>query len=114
MHDLPKAKPRMTQRDKWQQRPSVCAYRLWKDRLAWEVRRTGGLLEGVSWVELIFYLPKPAHALPSDRHTTKPDLDNLVKGALDALTHKDQTISRIFAEKRYDDGAGCRLELRWG
>lgn len=67
---------------------------------------TGQLLQGPLAVQVEFVLPRPA-SLPKrvKDHTKRPDLDKLVRGACDALTHvlwqDDAQIVVLGATKRY-------------
>lgn len=82
--------------------------------------------DGPVGVMLIFAMPRPkshwakggvpkagAPKLP----TGKPDLDNLAKGVLDALTtmgvwRDDDQVVTLDATKRYDDGFGPGCDIR--
>lgn len=84
----PLAKPRQSQRDKWMRRGCVIKYRAYAD----EVRRRiePAVLYGLPSV--IFVLPFPASKTSRFKldnagkpHENKPDLDNLIKGLMDAL-----------------------------
>src|SRR5262245_57443372 len=103
----PVAKPRMSQRDKWAERPCVLRYRAYCDRLR---------LARVKLPEpckVVFFLPMPKswgkgkRALMLGRlHKQRPDVDNLLKGLLDALYGDDSHVASIWAEKRWaHDGA---------
>ena len=90
-HITPVAKPRMTQRDKWKKRPSVMKYRAFKD----EIRAAGiELEESNQHVTFIIPMPKSwskkkrleSHGMP---HKQRPDIDNLQKALLDAVTSED-------------------------
>lgn len=76
------------------------------------------LWEGAVSVEARFVLPRPASVSQSKRPlpTTKPDLDKLVRAAIDALTgivwRDDCQVTTIVTTKRYDDGAVPGLKLR--
>ena len=87
----PVAKPRMTQSDKWKQRPCVMKYWQFCD----EVRATGVELPE-SGAAVIFVLPMPVSWSKKKRdtfngtaHQTKPDLDNLLKALSDAVHKED-------------------------
>ncbi len=88
---VPVSKPRMTQRDKWRQRPSVMKYRAFKD----EIRAAGiELLESGQHVTFIIPMPKSWNEkkrLEHDGkpHKQRPDIDNLQKALLDAVTSED-------------------------
>jgi len=100
---VPVAKPRMTRRDRWRRRPGVLAYRAYCDEL--RLRRV--------WVPecgacVTFVLPMPRSWSQARRrqqvdqpHRCKPDLDNLVKGLLDALYEDDSCVHDLCARKRW-------------
>jgi Holliday junction resolvase RusA-like endonuclease len=101
----PVAKPRMTRRDKWAVRPSVARYRAYADALRAEHSRE---LQGT--VSLVFHIPMPKSwsrskrdAMCGEPHRSKPDVDNLIKGVLDALLPDDRVVWRVTAEKRWAD-----------
>lgn len=52
------------------------------------------------------YSKKQRAAMHLQKHKKKPDIDNLIKSVLDAITDRDQEISDIFAQKRWIDGPG--------
>ena len=99
----PIAKPRMTRRDKWQERPCVMRYRAFAD----EVRRQADQpLPDV--LRVTFWLPMPKSwskkrrkEMANQVHQQKPDLDNLCKALMDALSKDDAHVYRIEAEKRW-------------
>lgn len=68
-------------------------------------------LEGPVEVELVFYLPRPKSAPRRVMHPAKkPDLDKLVRAALDALTaagawRDDGQVINVRAAKRFAGGA---------
>jgi len=83
----PVGKPRMTRRDRWKKRPCVERYFAFRDLVA---------LHGVHLPEygakIVFGLPMPASwpkkkrlSLASQPHLQKPDVDNLLKGLMDAV-----------------------------
>lgn len=82
------AKPRMTQRDKWQKRPAVVRYSVWKDTmrlfLATEIIPRS--------YHLVCFFPMPKswsvkrkNELRGRPHEQKPDRDNVDKAWLDML-----------------------------
>jgi Holliday junction resolvase RusA-like endonuclease len=102
----------MTQRDTWKQRPSVLRYRAWCDLLrgtiGWRGKRT---LTHPVRLSLECHLPCPASwsfgqrvERTGDPHTAKPDLDNLVKGVMDALLDNDAYVTEIHATKYWTMG----------
>ena len=103
----PVAKPRMTQRDKWKKRPSVIRYRGFKDACAKH------MVYLPQPCRVVFYLPMPkswpmwkCEELENAPHRQKPDLDNLLKGLMDAVMKDDSGVWSICAEKRWDSGTG--------
>lgn len=112
----PVGKPRQTQSDKWKQRPCVMRYRAWADKA--RAAAPSDLTSQPLSVKAAFWLPMPKSwrkpyrdALRGNSHRHKPDIDNLVKSALDALFKRDECAAILFAEKRWDDGHGPRIEL---
>lgn len=107
----PMGKPRMTQRDRWQQRPSVMRYRAFKDALREQI----GDFVLPQQFRVVFRLPVfPSWSKSKKKrfigqpHQQTPDVDNMVKALLDALMVEDKTVWRVDAEKRWcaeDEGA---------
>jgi Holliday junction resolvase RusA-like endonuclease len=104
----PMGKPRMTQRDRWAQRPAVTRYHRFCDelRLAYPEQLPERLY-------LEFHIPmapswsKNKRALHlSQPHKQKPDIDNLCKAVLDALAKDDSYIHDIRAKKFWTDSPG--------
>jgi Holliday junction resolvase RusA-like endonuclease len=115
----PVGKPRMTQRDKWQQRHRVVRYRAWADavRLAASLSSEKVPNEPVS-VFARAYLPIPKSAtkrreqeLKGQNHRQKPDADNILKALTDSLFKRDEGICEMHIQKFWDDGAGPRVEI---
>jgi Holliday junction resolvase RusA-like endonuclease len=93
----PVAKPRMTQSDRWRQRPAVMRYWAFKDCLQCEAERAGFEL-GPAF-EVTFHLPMPQswskakkQRMNGQPHQGRPDLDNLCKGAIDCLLPNDDSV----------------------
>lgn len=112
----PLGKPRMTQRDKWKQRPCVMRYRSWADmaRLyAGRLPEPGAVLR-LDWTA--YFEPPPSWAKRKRAeaigtlHQSKPDRDNIDKAILDALFRSDSAIAWGTIEKRW--GSPARLEVR--
>lgn len=114
----PMGKPRMTRSDKWKERPCVVAYREWCDRLraaAPELPEKPRSLEVVAYIEIPERWSAKRKANMRGRvHERTPDLDNIIKGIMDCLFPQDKSISRLVAEKRWDDGNGPRMEIAVG
>jgi Holliday junction resolvase RusA-like endonuclease len=111
----PVGKPRMTQRDKWAERPAVMHYRAWADRARAAAPNRPGDAKDVSWVAYFdlpaSYSKKKRAALAGQPHRQKPDRDNVDKAVLDALFAQDCTVSDGTLRKRWDDGRGPRIEI---
>ena len=119
---LPMGKPRMTQRDVWKKRSVVLRYHAFKDNIRRCVDETqglrsllnGGTVNCLSWTT---YLPIPMSwtkkkkaAMAGALHRSRPDRDNIDKAILDSLFKEDSGIASGKIEKRWDDGAGPRIE----
>lgn len=94
---VPCAKVRQTQADKWKKRPCVVRYRAFADRC----RELGMQLSDN--VSVTFYLEMPSSwshrkraEMDGKPHRSRPDLDNLVGGLMDAvLPEGDSHISML-------------------
>jgi crossover junction endodeoxyribonuclease RusA len=87
----------------------------WRQTIADQVseKTSVRLIEGFCRVDLVFTLPRPK-SVPKSRRTrptTKPDLDKLVRAALDAISlpryvqllTDDSIVTDLHAAKRYAD-----------
>lgn len=85
-------------------------------RATWNIVATGPL-EGPLSIEVAFFMPKPKK-MPKGRlhHTTKPDLDNLIKLLTDAanevIYEDDRQIIEVTAYKEYDDNPRIELKIQ--
>jgi len=111
----PIAKPRQSRSDKWKDRPCVIRYRQWADRAR---AAAGPVPSHAQHADIVIYLPLPASlsakkkgAMAGTPHRVKPDIDNLIKSALDALLKRDQGIYEIRAKKFWEDKNGPRVEI---
>ena len=93
----PVAKPRMTQKDKWEKRPAVIRYRDYKDQLRFQSPLNFKFPE--SHYHVIFGLPMPRtwskkkkETMQGRAHQQKPDIDNLLKGIMDAFLTDDSKV----------------------
>lgn len=100
--------PRMTRADVWKKRPIVLRYRDYADKIRAAANGNVPKEEDILSVELFFFLPLPEsvsqrkkNLLYGQTHRTRPDIDNLAKGVLDALFEQDYKIPRIEATKFY-------------
>ena len=116
----PFAKPRMTQRDRWAKRQIVRDYFAFRDTVKQEIERLLALQNNddkkKSWEELdiVFFIPMPKSWSKKKRsemagtpHKQRPDLDNYIKGLLDALLEEDCKVWRVSARKIWVDTEGC-------
>jgi Holliday junction resolvase RusA-like endonuclease len=117
---VPSQRPRMTRRGKVYPVAKCVEY---QKTVTLAAQEQGG---GVCFPEgqplkmgLVFRMPRPkAHygtgknsgvlkATAPTAHTSKPDVDNLIKGVIDGLAgvvfHDDRQIARLTVEKRYVD-----------
>jgi Holliday junction resolvase RusA-like endonuclease len=114
---LPVPKPRMTQRDKWQQRPAVMRYRAFKDDI--RLRKVELPTEG-AMVEFAIPMPKSwsnarKSKMDGTAHRQKPDIDNLVKALADACFEDDSLIHTIAARKVWAQRGEIRIRpWNWG
>ena len=97
----PIGKPRMTRRDQWFKRPAVERYWEMKAILKNEV---GPIQAQRLKLWYLIQLPKSwskkrKEAALGKPHLSKPDLDNFVKGTLDALYEEDSVVYEIQAIK---------------
>jgi Holliday junction resolvase RusA-like endonuclease len=112
-------KPRMTQRDKWANRPAVVRYHNFKTRLRSYFDGHMVNLDDVRQLSWVAYIAMPdswsakqKKEMSGKPHLQKPDRDNIDKAVLDALFGDDSKIWRGSTEKRWDDGNGERLEIK--
>ncbi len=110
-HITPVAKPRMTQCDKWKQRPVVMKYWAYKDECV------GKGVSVPDKVYICFMMPMPKTWSRAKRdemycqpHKQKPDLDNLIKGLLDAVLEDDSTVSEIHAKKLWGHSGAILID----
>lgn len=107
---VPVAKPRQTRRDKWLKRPCVVRYRAYKDALTILAKKAGYTLGDT--VQITFVLPMPEswpekkrRDMAGKAHQAKPDIDNLLKAFMDALSKNDSYVhslkdcSKVWGEK---------------
>lgn len=110
----PAAKPRMTQRDKWAQRPAVLRYRDYCD----ELRAAMPAYELPTELRLRFYIAMPRSWSKKDRaekdgkpHDQKPDIDNLAKAFMDAFKSDDSHVAKLYVEKYWAEAGGIQVGL---
>ena len=109
----PVPKPRMTQADRWKQRPAVLRYRAFADEV--RIRNVQLPCEGAT---IRFILPMPPSWSKKKRlemngkpHTQRPDLSNLLK-ALEDACHVDDAHIHHYAglSKVWGTEGGIEIE----
>ena len=91
----PVPKPRMTTSDRWNKRPCVQRYWSFKD----ECKLRGVVIpDDNCGITFCMPMPKSWSKAKKERmlgklHKQTPDIDNLLKGLLDAIRKKDEMIS---------------------
>ena len=114
---LPIGAVRMTKSDRWKtnpnhhderkrQRPAVTRYFEFKNKVVSECNKVGFELKNN--LDVVFFLPMPEswslkkkEKMNGMPHKSRPDIDNIVKGFMDALKEQDGDVWIIKAEKRY-------------
>lgn len=106
----PMAKPRMTRRDKFDTRPIVQKY--WAFKADCQLKR----VEIPQPCKIIFWVPMPPSWSKKKRvellyapHTQTPDLDNYLKGIMDAVFQDDKHIWSVHAIKRWAEKGGITI-----
>jgi Holliday junction resolvase RusA-like endonuclease len=108
------AKPRMTQADSWKKRPIVLRYWEYKDNIKnWAHQNNFNL---GNEIYAIFYIAMPKswsikkkELMIGKNHQQRPDIDNLLKGLMDALLEEDSHIHTVYSKKVWSDKAGIEF-----
>jgi len=108
------AKPRMTQADSWKKRPIVLRYWEYKDDIKkWAYNNQFNL---GNEIYATFYIAMPKSwsikkkaLMIGKNHQQRPDIDNLLKGLMDALLEEDSHIHTVYAKKVWSDEAGIEF-----
>ena len=118
---MPVPKPRMTQRDRWKQRPIVMKYHAFCDELRMLLplpMRQPILSQKIHKISITFFLPMPnswskkkQQEMCMKPHQQKPDIDNLLKSWMDALYRNDQVIWSVKMEKRWFTKGAIEVRL---
>lgn len=100
----PIGKPRMTQRDKWKQRPCVMRYRAFCDKLRESLAVQRITLPDAFQIRFTIEMPaswsaKKRIEMCGRPHQSRPDLDNMLKAVCDAASKEDSTIHSVLATK---------------
>ena len=103
-------KPRMTRADTWKKRPCVLNYWAYKDELNEKIKDIDIELKDELFIE--FYMPMPKSWSKKKKeehylkpHQQKPDIDNLLKGVMDALFKEDSHVHTVYGKKTWSDEA---------
>ena len=112
----PIGKPRMTQRDKWKQRPVVMRYRQWADAARLQAPTTLPSEPLRFYIRAFFEMPKSwSKKLKAEQagqpHRVKPDWDNIGKAVQDIFWQNDQMVAEGRVCKFWDGGKGARVEV---
>tara|TARA_R110002074_G_scaffold370747_1_gene545665 strand:+ start:298 stop:678 length:381 start_codon:yes stop_codon:yes gene_type:complete len=102
------AKPRMTQADSWKKRPIVLKYWEYKDHIKnWSSQNDFNLGNDIYCV---FNIPMPPSwskkkkaQMLGKHHQQRPDIDNLLKGLMDALLEEDSHIHTVYSKKVWSE-----------
>lgn len=112
----PVPKPRMTQSDRWKQRPCVLRYREFCDY----VRFWKKDVEIPGCIDITFYVAMPKSwsatkkaKMDGKPHQQRPDLDNYIKAICDALFDEDKYVWSIRAAKLWCAQGDERVEVYW-
>ena len=100
----PCSKPRQTRSDKWKKRPCVMRYRAFADELRIWVELKHYELQDTLDIEFHLEMPKSwsikKRALMDGKpHKSRPDIDNLIKSFMDALSDEDSFVWKVNAVK---------------
>lgn len=113
---VPVPKPRMTRRDKWDVRTVVMRYRAYKDELRLQAEQMQVPL--ANRLVITFHMPcapswsnKKAKSLEGEPHQQTPDIDNLLKGYLDALYEQDCAVYEVHAKKIWKEKPGILVQV---
>ncbi len=100
----PMGKPRMTQRDKWKKRTVIQRWYEFKDSINAIAASEGYAV--ADRLDIVFYIPMPKSwskkkktEMYAKPHQQRPDIDNMIKGFMDALCQEDSYVWAVNAEK---------------
>jgi Holliday junction resolvase RusA-like endonuclease len=97
----------MTRADTWKKRPCVLRYWSYKDELRDLLNKQNINIDKEIYVEFYLKMPKSWSNKKKDKfqgttHEQRPDIDNLMKGLMDALFKEDSHVHTIYAKKIWD------------
>lgn len=103
IHTRPVPKPRMTRSDKWSKRKCVMDYYSYKDRLL----EAGVVIP--ARCRVVFGIPTKDKRLWGTPHMKRPDVDNLLKGLMDAVK-EDGYVHNVHVSKVYSEDGFVMVE----
>ena len=113
----PQTAPRMTRRDRWKKRPCVVRYFEYRDQVRAQAVEYGITLPNAFTVTFYMAMPKSWSKKKKAVHVgkpcqSKPDLDNVLKGFMDALRTDDASVYAVTASKFWSEQPGVVLAVR--
>ena len=113
----PQTAPRMTRRDRWKRSPCVVRYFEYRDQLRAKAIEYGITLPNDFTVTFYMAMPKSWSKKKKAAHVgkpcqSKPDLDNVLKGFMDALRTNDASVYAVSASKIWSEQPGVVLDVR--
>jgi Holliday junction resolvase RusA-like endonuclease len=106
----PVGSPRMTQRDKWAQRPCVLAYRAFADALRAEAPNLPPASRVLSLKVTAAFATDDA-SLWGTPYRKKPDADNILKSVMDALWKDDHKLGDVSADRKWEREDSVRVVI---
>jgi len=97
-------KPRMTRADTWKKRPCVMKYWAYKDELRLLFTKYSVDIDKEIFMDFYIAMPKSWSKkkkleFNGKYHDKRPDIDNLLKGVMDALFEEDSHIHTVCCKK---------------
>ena len=116
----PMAKPRMTRKDKWHPRDSVKKYWSFKDEFNLKMKLAGQSDLDLTYCGFTFVIPMPKSwskkkkkEMEGAPHTSRPDLDNLLKSIFDCHLHEDSHVHAVgYLSKIWGKEGAILIHLR--
>ena len=104
----PIPKPRMTRADTWKKRPCVVRYWAYKDELRSLFKKYEIHIDKEICIEFHIKMPKSWSkkkklTFNGKHHDKRPDIDNLLKGIMDALFEEDCHVHTVYAKKFWSE-----------
>jgi len=114
---VPVAAPRMNRADRWKRRACVVRYFAYRDQVRAKAIEYGITLPNAFTVTFYMAMPKSWSKKKKAAHVgkpcqSKPDLDNVLKGFMDALRTNDASVYAVSASKFWSEQPGVVLAVR--